>query len=202
MALLTWKFNVIFLSWHIRDHPHACRYCLKVGRCNGMGKVSGSTGSWIPGHSSNTLKEQQIFFYRERGTYKNYQWFAGSHLLGSPGSTQPLALQYSATSKRGSEKPGTDPRLFTPWLTSSQSPPIRCHLHPRSCTKSARQCVNLLSEIDVHLGRSKNHSVRAFLWDVIKQQNIFLYLLSSASRVHKNDQHLILNEPSDTETLL
>lgn len=93
----------------------------------------------------HTERTTDFLLQRERGTYKNYQWFAGSHLLGSPGSTQPLALQYSAMSKRGSEKPGTDPRLFTPWLTSSQSPPIRCHLHPRSCTKSARQCVNLLS---------------------------------------------------------
>lgn len=100
--------------------PRRC--CLKVGRRNRMGKFQSSQAHENLGIAAIHWKNNRFSSTEREAPPKNYQCYASSHLLGSPGSTQPFALQYSAMSKRGSEKPGTDPRLFTAWLTSSHSP--------------------------------------------------------------------------------
>lgn len=123
---------------------------------------------------------------------------------------QSFALSYSAISKsRQTEKLGTDTCLLAPWLTISWHAPIRCHLHLRSYTKSVRQCVCLLIYCLRNWCASgqEQKSLCESLFVGCNQAKefyiyIYIYFLSCASRVHKNDQHLILNELNNIVTLL
>lgn len=128
-----------------------CKGCLKDWRCAGVaewGMFMSSYSHENHGMAAIHWKNNKFPSVSQEAPQESYQHYADPHISVSLGSTsRPYNLHFNIVQYQKTQmlRNKGQTRSAHSWSATSWHTPIRCHLHAHSYTKSARQCVNLLS---------------------------------------------------------